>query len=80
MQWTFSWGWFFGGLAIAVAGLLMVKFYKQIADGIAGGLRNYEKVKLAGVLAVIGGFIFMSNLHTMLFYFIFHLIMPDKFP
>jgi hypothetical protein len=80
MQWTFSWGWFFGGIAIAIAGLIMVKFHRQIADNLAGGIQSYDKIKLWGVVAVIGGFVIMANLHSLLLYFIFHLIMPNQFP
>ena len=79
MQWTFSWGWFFGGIAIAIAGLIMVKFHRQIADNLAGGIQSYDKIKLWGVVAVVGGFIVMANLHTLLLAFILHLIMPGQF-
>jgi phage shock protein PspC (stress-responsive transcriptional regulator) len=80
MNWTFSWGWFFGGIAIAIAGLIMIKFHRQIADNLAGGVQNYDKIKLIGVIAIVGGFICMANLHSLILYFIFHLIMPEQFP
>ncbi|MCQ2570629.1 MAG: hypothetical protein MJ154_00020 [Candidatus Saccharibacteria bacterium] len=80
MQWTFEWGWFFGGIAITIAGLLIVKFHRPIADNLAGGVMNYDKVKLWGVVATVGGFIVASNLHTTLLYLIFHLLMPSQFP
>jgi hypothetical protein len=58
----------------------MVKFHRAIADNLAGGVQSYDKIKLWGVIAIIGGFVVMCNLHTLLFYFIFHLIMPNQFP
>ena len=80
MQWTFSIGWLFGGLAIAVVGGLIVVFYRQIADEFFGGVTKYDKVKLWGIIIAIFGFICMANLHSLLLYFIFHLIMPNVFP
>lgn len=80
MQWTFDWGWFFGGLVISIAGILMVRFHRQIADNLAGGVQSYDKVKLWGVVATIGGFIVASNLHSTILYLIFHFIMPAQFP
>ncbi len=80
MQWTFSVGWLFGGLAIAVVGGLIVVFYRQIADEFFGGVTKYDKVKLWGIIIAILGFICMANLHSLLLYFIFHLIMPNVFP
>lgn len=80
MQWSFSWGWFFGGIAIAIAGLLVTKFHRLIADNLTGGVQSYDKVKLFGIGAIILGFICMSNLHSLLLYLIFHIIMPNQFP
>ena len=80
MNWTFSWGWFWGGIALAIAGILIVRFYRQVAENIAHGLQSYEKVKAFGVGATILGFVFMANLHTIILYFIFHIIMPNQFP
>ena len=52
----------------------------QIADEFLGGVSKYDKVKLVGIIIAIFGFICMANLHTLLLYFIFHLIMPNAFP
>ena len=46
MEYSFSIGWLFGGLAIALAGGLIVIFYKQIADNLANGVSSYDHVKL----------------------------------
>ena len=80
MQWSFDFGWFLGGIAIAAAGAALVIFYRQIADEFLGGVSKYDKVKLVGIIIAIFGFICMANLHTLLLYFIFHLIMPNAFP
>lgn len=62
MDYEFSIGWMFGGLVVALAGGLIVIFYKQIADGLAGGVSSYEKVKLFGIIAIILGLLITSNL------------------
>lgn len=74
MEYEFSFGWLFGGLAIALAGGLIVIFYKQIADNLASGVSSYEKVKLFGVITVIVGLICTANLHVFLLTLIVNLI------
>ena len=64
MGYSFSIGWLFGGIAIAVAGGLIVIFYKQIADNLANGVSSYDHVKLFGVITIIVGLICTANLHT----------------
>ena len=80
MKWTFSFGWLIGGILIAAAGGAIVVFYRQIADNFFGGVQKYDKVKLWGIIIAIFGFVCMANLHTLILYFIFHLIMPQVFP
>ncbi len=62
MDFEFSVGWMFGGLAIVLIGGLIVLFYKQIADGLASGVSSYDKVKLFGILTVVLGLLMASNL------------------
>ena len=62
MDYEFSIGWMFGGLVVALAGGLIVIFYKQIVDGLAGGVSSYEKVKLFGIIAIVLGLLITSNL------------------
>ena len=64
MEYEFSLGWMFGGLAIALAGGLIVVFYKQIADNLASGVSSYERVKLFGIITIVVGLICTANLHT----------------
>ena len=66
MEYEFSLGWLFGGIAIVVAGALIVIFYKQIADNLANGVSSYDRVKLFGIIAIIVGLIITANLHTFL--------------
>ena len=80
MHWEFNIGWFLGGIAISIIGLLMIKFHRAIADNLFGGMSSYDKVKIAGIIAIVLGFIIMCNLHSIILYFIFHLILPNQFP
>ena len=80
MNLEFSWGWFLGGIALVVIGTLIVVYHQKIADNLAGGVTSYGKVKLFGVIAAILGMLFITNLHKLLLYGIFHLIAPTVFP
>lgn len=62
MDYTFSIGWLFGGLGIALAGGLIVIFYRQISENLANGVSSYEHVKLFGVITIIIGLLVASNL------------------
>lgn len=78
-MWNFSIGWFLAGIAIIIAGALVIVFHKWIGDNFASGLASYNKIKLFGLIAIGVGLLFMTNLHTTLLRFIFHLIAPSKF-
>lgn len=66
MDWTFSLGWVMVGLLIFAAGGAMVFFYKPIADNFVGGIGDYDKVKLVGLIVAGVGIIVMTNLHTLI--------------
>ena len=66
MHWSFSLSWFIGGLALIVAGILITYYYKPISDHLAHGINSYDRVKLAGIIVVIIGFILMTNIHTLI--------------
>ena len=74
MDFEYSIGWMFGGLVIALAGGLIVVFYKQIADNLANGVSSYERVKLFGVITIIVGLLITANLHTFILSLIVHLM------
>ena len=62
MDYTFSLGWLFGGLGIAVVGGLIVIFYRQISEWLVNGVSSYDRVKLVGVITIIVGLLMASNL------------------
>lgn len=66
MDYTFSVGWMFGGLLIALVGGLIVIFYRQISENLANGVSSYEHVKLFGVIGIIIGLLIASNLMPLL--------------
>ncbi|MBR2543306.1 hypothetical protein IKF03_01770 [Candidatus Saccharibacteria bacterium] len=74
MDFTFSFGWMFGGLAIALAGGLIVFFYRPIAENLANGVSSYEKVKLFGVITVVVGLLVTMNLHIFILTLITNLL------
>ena len=74
MDFEYSIGWMFGGLAIALAGGLIVIFYKQIADNLANGVSSYDHVKLFGVITTVVGLLITANLHTFLLSLITNLL------
>ena len=74
MDFEFSFGWMVGGLVIALAGALIVIFYKPIADNLVNGVSSYDKVKLFGIIAIVVGLICTANLHTFLLQLIVNLL------
>lgn len=75
MDYEFSVGWLIGGLVIAFAGVMIVIFYRQIANALVNGVSSYDKVKLVGIITIIVGFLLASNL----FFFILSLIVGWMF-
>lgn len=73
MDFTFSFGWMAAGIAIVIAGGLVVIFYRQISHSLADGVPSYDKVKRYGVIAVIVGLLVAMNLHVLVLTFIFGL-------
>ena len=71
MDYQFNFGWMVAGLAITLAGALVVIFYRPIAENMANGVSSYEKVKLFGIIAVIIGLLTTSNLLLFVFNLLF---------
>ena len=67
MEYTFSWGTFFVGALILLAGAALTAWYRPIADNLGGGASSYDRYRLAGLIACGVGLIVMLNLHTLLF-------------
>ncbi|MBR3163826.1 hypothetical protein IKF15_00755 [Candidatus Saccharibacteria bacterium] len=76
MQWEFSLSSLFFGLLITGVGACLVIFYRQVADNFLHGVQDYDKTKLAGIIAIILGFLVMANLH----YLILYNILVNVFP
>lgn len=74
MDFTFSFGWMFGGLAIAAVGGAIVFFYRPISENLANGVSSYEHVKLFGVVTIIIGLLTASNLMPLVLGLIVNLI------
>lgn len=74
MDFTFNFGWMVGGLVIALAGGLIVIFYRQIADNLASGVSSYDRVKLFGVITIIVGLLITANLHILVLTLITNLL------
>ena len=66
MDFTFNLGWMFGGLGIALAGGLIVMFYRPIADNLVSGVSSYGRVKLFGIIMIVVGFLIASNLISLI--------------
>ena len=66
MDFTFSIWWFLAGVAIFAIGLVITRFYKQVADNLVFGVASYNKVKLVGVITSVAGLVIMFNLHTLI--------------
>ena len=78
MDFTFSIGWLFGGLAIAAAGGAIVFFHRQIAEHMASGVQSYDKVKLFGLITLIIGLLTAMNLHTFILTLLVNFIRGGK--
>ncbi len=74
MDFEFSIGWMFAGLVIAVAGGLIVVFYRQISDHLVNRVSSYERVKLFGVITILVGLAVTANLHTLILTFLVNLV------
>jgi Ca2+/Na+ antiporter len=66
MEYSFSWGWFFGGLAIIVVSVIFMRFYQWIADNFGAGVADYERYKLFGLIAIGVGLLSMINVLPLL--------------
>lgn len=74
MDWNFSFGWFFLGLLILIAGTLVTVFYQPISDNMASGVSSYERVKLFGIITAVVGLTVMANLHTLILSFFVNIV------
>ena len=74
---TFSLPALFFGLLILATGGAIVVFYRPIAENIAHGAADYDKVRIVGLIAIGLGFLVMTNLHLVLLNAFVDLIFPN---
>ena len=71
MEYTFTWGAFFFGLLILLAGTVLTIWYRPIADNMGSGVASYERYRLWGLIAIGVGFLVMLSIHTLLITWLF---------
>jgi hypothetical protein len=69
---TFSLTWFIVGLLITALGASITLFYNKFAD--ASGFSSYSKWRIAGLIIIGIGLIFMLNLHNYLLLMLVQLV------
>lgn len=72
-----NFGTFLLGLGITILGALMVRFYKEISDNLAGGISSYDKVRLWGLGITIFGIFFAFNIIQLIILEIVKLFFPN---
>lgn len=78
MDFTFNFGWMAGGIVITIAGVLIVVFYRQIAENLVNGVASYDKVKLFGIITAIVGLLVTANLHLLVLTAIVNLLFGNR--
>ena len=73
---TFSFTSLIVGLLILAAGGACVVFYRQIAENVARGVMDYDRVKIFGLIAIALGVLIMTNLHLALLNALVDIIFP----
>ena len=76
MLYEFSFGSFFLGIGIIIAGVAFMRWHQVIADNLGGGVSSYDKFKLYALITCCLGFLVMLNLH----WFILGNILKMMFP
>ena len=73
----FSLSSLFIGLLILAGGGATVVFYRQIAENVAHGVMDYDKVRIIGIIAIVVGFLVMTNLHSVILNALVDIIFPS---
>ncbi|MCL2280419.1 hypothetical protein FWC31_00820 [Candidatus Saccharibacteria bacterium] len=73
-MYKFSWMWFFIGLAVLLAGVAFLRFYKEVADNMGNGVTSYDRYKIVALCVSGVGILMMFNLHNLVIAFIANLI------
>lgn len=74
MSFQFSFAWLLGGLALIIAGTLMIRYYKQIADNLMSGVSSYQRLKIVSLIFIAIGFCAATNLIPIVLSLIGHAI------
>jgi hypothetical protein len=74
MEYTFSWGTFFVGMLILLAGAALTIWYRPIADNLGSGVSSYDRYRLVGLIGCGVGFIVMLNLHSLILGWLFGML------
>ncbi|MBQ7802795.1 hypothetical protein IJ380_02990 [Candidatus Saccharibacteria bacterium] len=64
------------GLLILAAGGACVLYYRPIAENVARGVMDYDRVKIFGIVFIALGFLIMTNLHLVLLNALVDMIFP----
>ncbi len=70
MDYTFSWSAFFAGMIIMVIGAIFTVYHQKIADTMGSGMSDYDRYKLAGVIACAVGLVVALNLVNIILSFL----------
>lgn len=56
--------WFFVGFIVIALGLVMVRYYKEIADMFGWGASSYDRYRIVAIVMTMIGVLMVFNLHT----------------
>ena len=73
----FSLGGFMFGAIAMIIGILMVRFYKEIADNLAGGIATYDRIRMWGVGVAVFGVLMMFGVVQWLLILILRQVFPQ---
>jgi len=73
MEYTFDVGWLIGGIIITVVGVVMLKFYRQIADNF---FLKYSTIQIVSIIVCAFGILSAFNLMPFILGNIIYAIMP----
>ena len=73
----FEIGTFFMGMMIVVGGVLMVRYYEEIADNFVNGISSYDKVRLWRLGVTIFGLLFAFNIVQWLLVTLIKMFIPN---
>ena len=57
-------------MVIMIIGAIFTVYHQKVADNLGGGVADYEKYKLAGIIACAVGLLVMLNLVNLILYFL----------